>query len=532
MTERAASRADTALIIGFVIVFLACGLYFASIQNIWIDETTQLLGAGLAPGPLLRWLAGRFDPGFGVPADRMPPVSYALDAACARTLCAAPVAFRWLHLAVAATGIVVLLRLALRRYGTGAGVVTGAIVALSPKLTDVGVEIRAYPIFFAITCLQIAAFYAAAAAPRLDRRALLPVVGLGLLAIYTHFFALVSTMALLAGLFACAVRTRRDAAHLIAAGAILLVLSAGLAPFVTGARSISGTEGAWVDPFGVGLYLLRLLGHPANVVSVGAASIFFPALGLLLATAVVRIGAALARDPRAARRDPLVGLVVALAAGIGVTIAAALVMSGFNPLKVSYSIWTLPIIALLAGTACVPTARQDYDRAAMAVTVLLIAGAGWAQILFLAHARWFVHGPVAAIQQAAGQDIRSTAFVYRGNRWAYGFYPMWYAYGANASQWLIGDDGVLHRLEKGGTVSDRVYPPDVLKDFSRLVVIAIELRSYASLREVDDDRAGVEMADGFAPPPGSPVDGMVLTAHRTLPGLYWTRIDTFEKRPR
>src|SRR5258707_15051574 len=64
-----------ALIIAFSIELYA----FAHVQDIWVDESTQLSGITLRFSEMLRWLSGIDVARFDVPGDRMPPISYALD---------------------------------------------------------------------------------------------------------------------------------------------------------------------------------------------------------------------------------------------------------------------------------------------------------------------------------------------------------------------------------------------------------------------------------------------------------------------
>ena len=81
------SRRNPALVVtlGCCLLFFVCAVHFALAQNLWIDESTQLSGATLPLGRLFAWLTGTREPSFGVPPDRMPPISYLIDAACYRT---------------------------------------------------------------------------------------------------------------------------------------------------------------------------------------------------------------------------------------------------------------------------------------------------------------------------------------------------------------------------------------------------------------------------------------------------------------
>jgi len=61
----------TVLIIAFVIELYA----FARVQDIWVDESTQLSGIRVRIWEMLQWLSGVDLDRFGVAGDRMPPVS-------------------------------------------------------------------------------------------------------------------------------------------------------------------------------------------------------------------------------------------------------------------------------------------------------------------------------------------------------------------------------------------------------------------------------------------------------------------------
>ena len=54
---------------------VSAGLFLPH-QSLWNDEATQLCGVGLDPVEVTRWLAGWSHHNFGIPSDRMPPVSY------------------------------------------------------------------------------------------------------------------------------------------------------------------------------------------------------------------------------------------------------------------------------------------------------------------------------------------------------------------------------------------------------------------------------------------------------------------------
>jgi len=527
------SRRNPALVVtlGCCLLFFVCAVHFALAQNLWIDESTQLSGATLPLGRLFAWLTGTREPSFGVPPDRMPPISYLIDAACYRTVCAAPFGYRLLHLAFATAGLGAATWTVVRRYGAFAGLVTGLVLALSPKLTELGVEVRAYPIFFAITCAQIALLFRMIEAKRLTPGALGLFLLLGLLSAYTHFFGLVSSMALFTGLFVARATTVREAAGIAGAAVVLVVLCAGLAPFIMTASAVSGVENIGSGSQAIMAYFLRLLGHPANVVSPIAAALFLLPLAAMVAIGAVRIAIGFGGAGIAFRRNPAVALAVALASGIGVTLLASFVAKGFNPLKPTYSLWVLPVLATFLGAICAP--RGDgagwTTRIARGLALLMLLGAASGEAMFVRHPGWFAHGPSSAIRTAVGDSPADTAVVYEGD-WGYGFFPTFYYYHTGLDQWLIAPDGQLQKIGLGG--DPVAADPSALAAKRRIVLVRIILRDYHDLRVLR--ASGPDRIAGDAPalalPAGQPgFDRLSVTMRTTEPGLYWADIITYER---
>ena len=523
-------RSATPLIVLLAVLFLASGLYFATLQNVWVDESTQLSGVTLSPQRLVAWLAGAPETGFGVPPDRFPPIGYIVDMACARTLCVGPFGFRLLHLGIAFVGALLTVMLAARRYGWTAAAVTAAILFLSPRLVETGVEIRAYPIFFTITCVQIWMVDRLIRAKRLDAVWVGGFMTLGLLAIYTHFFGLVSTMALFGGLFVARARDRRDILIIVGAGTLTMICAAGLKPFIGGASAISDDSIVGVSVSMLLVFALRLIGHPAMMLSPIMAALFFAGFGTLLVLTLLRIVWISRREGIAAREDLVVALVVALVLGLSVTLVAAQVVHGFNPLKVSYSIWTFPVLALLAGAACAPRLVRWLQFPASMAALVFGVTALWNQGLFIGYGRWFVHGPGDAIAKLVGDHPVNTVLIYRG-QWAYGYYPMMYRYRGQLSQWLSASDGSLHAISRAGDVDPLPINPAAFKLKRLLLFVDIKTHNFRDLRTIYlGERTATQIAAGDFPPLSDhPLDGFVATGRTVLPGLYFASITSFER---
>src|SRR5580765_5828134 len=130
-----------ALAVACVAVGLSSG--FAAQQEIWLDETTQLAGLSLGPARVLPWLAGA-DPGrfAGIPADRMPPLSYWVGWLWSQAFGRSEASLRALGVALGAAAALLVFASARRLWGRAAGYLAGLSFALSPNVIVSSVEIR------------------------------------------------------------------------------------------------------------------------------------------------------------------------------------------------------------------------------------------------------------------------------------------------------------------------------------------------------------------------------------------------------
>ena len=530
MSRQGANRADRLILLLIVIVFLAGGVVFAFAQNVWVDETTQLSGMTLPPGRLLAWLMGTPEPSFGVPPDRMPPLGYLFDGVFWRAWGNDVLAFRLLHLGIAALGLGVLLDAVRGRLGLGAMIVTGLLLALLPKLIDTVVEIRSYTMLFALSCMQVAMILRSE--DRSGWRWIGAFAALGLVSSYTHFFGVVATSAFFVALFVASA-SRAGAVRVAVVYAVLLLSWSGLVPFVFGAATASAApEGADMRVSGLAAYLLKLIGHSANLVSwPGAALLFAGAIGLfvlMLAGLAVRAR----REGVGIRTDRLAILFVALVAGLAATLAAGLVVSGFNPMKPNYSIWMLPVIAVLVGGAF----RSDPARGSGLLRVvrygaaaLMLAGAAWGQVDFLRRADGFAHGPEREIARALAVAGPHTAVVYAGPSWGFGYYPLYWRQREALDQWLLSDDGAtVHRISRGGDPTTPAQPLGVLDGYRSIIVARIEQRDYRAFRDMP---AGSPVEAAPIVDQGFPGGQWTAEPASATPGLFWLTIQSLHRRP-
>lgn len=502
------------------------GACFATVQQVWIDESTQLSGVALPFARMIRWLAGAPE-ALGVPPDRMPPVGYALDWLWRRVAGPGELGFRLLHLAVACGGLAILLHAVARRFGVVAGIAAALLLAATPASVDVAVEVRAYPLFLAATALQLVALLRLFDRATCSWRDLVAFALLGVLVAYVHFFGVVATCAYFCGLIGGKVRTRRELDRVLACWAGVLVSYVGLLPFIAGSVAISGVVGqaaAGLDTYA--RYPFVVLGHPALLLVPAVAAIYFVLIGLLLGVAVVRLIGSLRAAPWAP--DPIVGVAIAVLAGlVATTLATAVLgMSGFNPLKPSYGIWLWPPIAVVAASACGPLSGATLRRLTAAAVSMLAVTLASAQALFLSHAAWYAHGPgdMVAAQVEALRGER-TAVVLTGPHWAFAHFPLVYHRGGRTDDFLLDGDGSLRRIVPIGDAGGPALPPATLAPYRYILLVAVQARSGADLRALRNAQITREALIPTAPylPGWTPVRDAVH------PGLYTAHITCFAK---
>ncbi len=475
-----------------VLVYAAGAGLFAQAQNVWIDETTQLSGATLAPGTLLAWLTGATKIPFGVPPDRMPPVSYFIDALGWQLWGTNPLAFRIYHAVIAGAGLGLLVLATARRFGTQAALITGLVLALSPKLIDTAVEIRAYPIFFALSCAQLALLVRGDVAARPGRLALFLL--LSLVSAYNHFFGVVASSAFFIAVFIDAPDVR-SAVRAVAGYALVLLCCIGLKPFISGAAAISSlTQSATPGAGDIASFLVQLLGSGSLMVNPVIAVLYFGGVGLLVLLGAIGLGSVVLRRGVAARHEPALGIALALAAGIVVSIGAAFLLKGFNALSPRYSIWMLPGVALLIGLAgagkIVP--RGGIAALARAIGLALLAiGALWGASLFLKRVDWFVHGPSRAIETMIADADGPVALVHVGTGWPWGYFPLYWHHRDGLTQWLLTPDGkAVIRIGRGGDAKGSPQPLTALAGQQQLLVSRIDLLDFNDLRALQSAGRG------------------------------------------
>ena len=454
---------------------------FAKKQDIWIDETTQLSGITLKFGDMLHWLSGQDLGRFGVPGDRMPPVSYILDWAWLRLFGPSALGFRLFHASFLLAGVILLVITAGRSLNLTASFVALAILGFSPKMVGTAVEIRAYPFFFAVTCVQTAIFIRLVNdRNRIDRRLLASFIVISITAIYTHFFELVSGYAFFLTLGLAYIRQRAMLLEIVLAVAIVGVASVGLLPFVLSAASNSSSSGEVVNMHQYGVYLFELFGDSANIISRSAAILFFGGVLALLSLSAVNAAKRIINDVP----QSVDWLLLVIIAGVSATLGASLFMKNFDVLKASYSIWIFAPLVLFISSGAVGSGRSGYWNGIYGVAaVVAVVGAAVSTFTFLFHASEFIHGPGRFVGAIYDRTLSPKAVIYdTGAQWEWAYFPLEFSHGGAVSQYRFADDGDLVRLLPGSAQPIPQRTIAAVAPYSELVLVDLQLRTYNDIR--------------------------------------------------
>ncbi|MBI1392333.1 MAG: hypothetical protein GC152_06270 [Alphaproteobacteria bacterium] len=527
-------------------VFLAFAVRYAFAQSIWIDETTQLSGAGLPFRQMLDWLMGREPQLFVVPDDRMPPLSYVIDWGWRRLAGDAPIGFRLLHLAILAAGVGYLALHVRKAFGPAPAAFLVAFFALSPKIIEAAVEIRAYPIFLALTAASLVPFLRMTDeswAANWRNPALFGV--LCVLNIYTHFFAVLAAASLYGALIVRRIGDGPALKLILASGFCAAIASAGILPFALAASDLTATgEPGTASMSDIALFVPRVFLAPA--------SFMFPAAAAAIALGAAIIALSTAVDTLVRRqwtlagpRGPLFALALAAVLGVVVTVAANVAQDKLVTVNPSYARWLYPVVAAcLAACLATPIAEAGPGgRLAATRTAgagLAILGLAISAAVLMTKPGLFIHGPgdaLIAIIEAEGEDAD---IVYEhGQAFGYAAFPVRWRFGDSAPQWIAEDPGgEQFRLFATGrdaipaTATDEtVLLGDEIGD--RIIVVEVRLQSVFDLRRGSrqPDKAETPM------PPEIPAISRRLSADpawrlaRTeeFGGLYAARVRVFER---
>gem|GEM_PF-2346125 len=500
-TSKYGDRLSIAALFLLTIGFALEAYMFARVQDVWMDESTQLTGAGLALTDLFRWLAGdhSLDP-YGLPGDRMPPLSYLIDWAWFRIYGSSELGFRLLHASFAVIGALALSVFVWRNLGSLAAFVLLAFFVLSPKLIQIGVEIRAYPFFFAITCVQTVIFVRLVSDPtKADVKFLSMFVLACLTAVYTHFYGVVSSAAFILVLGIAYVRAHTALLRLMVASLVLAIGSIGILPFVLAGVNRSGQIPA--DAFRADrhlLYLLKLFGDPANVVSVPSAILFFGGIFALFAAGSMAMLGRLRRK----LIMPLDWLLAVLIVGSSATILASFVFTSFDALSIGYSVWLFaPIGALIAVGGATQIGLPLWDNAGRFVAIgMMVLGSVHATFILLSDSSMFVHGPNRFVGALYDSAEGPKAIVYEADAlWKFSYFPLVFSHRSEIVQYraAANGDGVL-RIERGDGLFGAERNPSLpaaqsidaaVAPYKTLLIINVQLQTFRDIRQCRNSSA-------------------------------------------
>ena len=465
--------------------FILICIFFGRAQDIWVDESTQLSGVRLPIESLFAWLGGAAQNRFGLPGDRMPPLGYLTDHCWWLVAGDGELRFRMFHMLFAAAGVAFVAREEIKAFGTNWLGVALLFFVLSPKMIEVAVELRSYSLFFAGTCVLVALFLdlVKSEVRPLSWGKLLRFSVVCLALSYIHFFGVVTAFSFFATLLVVFRRCRNSLNHVFVAGTILAVGLLGLYPFIFGATEMS-VPGTSASPSDLIHYALLLLGHSSLMLYPPAAVLFFAGASLLIIAAYY--GAAVRAAQR--RTQPLDWLLLVAVIGLAVTVIPGFVINNFPVLKPSYSIWLLPIFALIIALgASQSIGLRGWDRYGRPFSLaILLTGAAIGTAIFLLHAAWFVHGPHRVIETARARSLQPSAIVYaEPETYGVGYFPMVYQGGGRFPQWLAWPQGVS-RLP---AIDGPLFPPlAALASYREIVIVDTHMRRYPDLRDCLNDR--------------------------------------------
>jgi hypothetical protein len=423
-------RSVGGMIVVVAVAVLAAGLFLPH-QALWIDETTQLSGLTLSPTRLLHWLAHPASYDFGVPSDRMPPLSYWLGWTWSRLFGLSESSLRWFGVLCTAGATALVYAAGRVAFGARAGMFAALFFALSPNVCGIAVEIRAYPLLLLTTAGALHAWIRILCAQNspVDRRAWISFGAWLLAGMYTHFFGMLFGGLLVVGLAVERARSRLSLRPLLAIAAILAVGAVGLIPFVVASAGLSG-DTARDRVHEVVQLLYRLIGHPAIAV--------FPAVTVLLFASALVLALVPTVALRGSRR-PYRLLALVVLSGLAVSVAANFLLKGFTAAKVSYATWALPCVSLLLAASLGDTTKPWSGLVlATAVVFSICEASGIVQLAV--HGDYFAHGPQRHLQRLIDALPRDqVAVVHADPIDSYGFvyFPLRFANGPGLTQFVF-----------------------------------------------------------------------------------------------
>lgn len=466
---------------GVALFLLAASVYMEP-RGIFEDEAAQISGLRLGPIRLVGWLTGGRPRDYGTPiGDRMPPLSYWVGWIWSLGFGLDETAMRALSALMTASAVLLVGLAAARWIGSARGAAAAVVLGLSPIVVAEGADIRPYGQFLALSALSVALWARALRSdPRATPRLLALLVAALILCMYTHFFGVVLTAALLGSGFLLHYRAGRPVRPWLIAVAITAVASVGLAPFVRGSLELSKGNAVAPDSSSDRKQMVRAIAQyflppvvssapPLLALGVGALGMLgIGWLGLL-------IGAARRREwPRHAE------ILLPLAIGWLSVAAIAGAADRFEPFRLTYNLWSMPLfaIALVVPLAATEGWVRLATRVGLAALILvdLLAAAECVR-----HRDWMGHGPDMAVRRAvAGRGPGGLALVHDVGPWfRFASIPASLEFGDELRQY--GSDGSSEGTIQLLPDEGQAIAPESL-DVRSIVVVRLDHVSWRQLR--------------------------------------------------
>ena len=482
-------------------VMAGCALAFAQAQTIWVDESTQLSGLSLGYLEQWTWLAAWSDHPFAVPADRMPPLSYWLG----RTW---SMAFGLSETSMRVFGIVAILCaapalfLAGRRVGgPTAGLFAMAVLLLSPSLVMQGVEIRAYPVLFALSAWATYVFVLLITSEDRshDRRRLIWLTALLVASCYTHFYGLVLSGMIFVVLLAERILSHKPVGPVLICGLVGGIVALGTVPFIAAAVALSGSGGA--DSLSLAQIVadaarlaFRILASPVLLASPVA---LVAALGGLAILANILIWASLTGSAEGEVRNRFLVLSGPIVLAFLTLSLAATQVSTFALFAPHYNLWMMPLVGVIFALAFAVPGR--WSRVLVRVSALCIIGA---QVIglwtLISHRSLYSHGPSEAIASRIGDPSRTLVIHDATGLWAHSYFPLSYLTDGDLTQWLQEPGSPPRRVVKGGLETVE-QPEDARRSFDTVIHVYTVSLDSAQLAEIVKNDEACQIPPGPLP---------------------------------
>jgi len=413
-------------IISIVTIALICIIttsIFLSKQSIWVDETTQLSGLTLNPVEVWKWLLGHDANRFGVPPDRMPPLSYWLGWSWAQIFGLTETAMRLFGVLCTVLSSLLIFVSARKAFGLAGAILAGTVFALSPNIIDVSVEIRAYSLFLLFAS---GAFFSLIHIIEKANKINMWYFLLALFciaAIYTHFFGLIMSGSLILALLLISKLNKRPLLPIIITGVVVLISFAGVIPFVLSAVQLTGDNSTEMNSlYSLIRLVYRLFTHASIQVNV------LIMLSCLLSAATLLV---VSLFPKKTGNESGYTILFALGIGFSVISVASFIFSGFLSAQVTYNIWMLPGICILFASVLQVKINRIQALAVIA-GILYVMTTFYSTVQFLSNATKFSNSPYNEIKPIIEQfDQKELGIVFDTDSTGWGglYFPIVYDFG-------------------------------------------------------------------------------------------------------